>query len=145
MNDGSTMTIDLDTARSTAAESRGVILHEFGHALGLIHEFQRPEPAGCDHSFKTNEAITHFAKLNGWSRTIAERQIAPRPSGRTDDSGRIDLDSIMMYQLPANILWGDVNDECFLATRANKLSDEDREVIRQAYPFPPSRTTTVSP
>ncbi|WP_437321271.1 matrixin family metalloprotease [Sorangium sp. So ce385] len=31
------------TLESTQADVESVVLHEFGHALGLIHEHQHPE------------------------------------------------------------------------------------------------------
>ena len=131
---GGTMSLAIETARSPAAEERGRILHEFGHALGLIHEFQRPEPAGCADSFQMDQAIEYFRSENRWDETETRRQLEPLSSGRSADSGVLDRKSIMMYALPGHILDDGAADECFLERRSTQLSDGDREVLRNAYP-----------
>ena len=41
---------------------RGTILHEFGHALGLIHEHQSPASGGFE--WDREEVLSPL--LNGW-------------------------------------------------------------------------------
>ncbi len=46
------------------AEFHGIVLHEFGHALGLLHEHQSPK-AGCDAEIDDVQ-LKNWAKRVGW-------------------------------------------------------------------------------
>jgi hypothetical protein len=108
-------------------EARRVILHEFGHALGLIHEHQNPLD-----EIKWNKPAV-IADLSGppnnWDGATIEHNMFEKYPRNEIDGTTLDRKSIMMYPLPASwILSGDpvgLNDD---------LSDKDKEFIKKKYP-----------
>lgn len=115
------------TDDSTDAEVREVVLHEFGHALGLIHEHQNPL-AGI----KWNEAAV-IADLSGppnnWDVQTIRNNVLSKYDPNTIDGTEVDSTSIMMYPIPAS--W---TDGTFSAGMNGELSDLDKTLIREAYP-----------
>lgn len=114
--------------RSNAAVARGVVLHEFGHALGLIHEHQHPQ---TPLEFNRRQVIADVSRPpNNWSEAKIERNIfAPAIAGETN-AGVYDPDSIMMYPIPPHWL---MNPE--ESTEENHdLSDADIAFIATQYP-----------
>lgn len=108
-------------------DARGVILHEFGHALGLIHEHQNPIS-----SIQWNKPAV-IADLSGppnnWDlETIEFNMFEAFPPNEIAGT-KLDPSSIMMYPIPAS--WtldgtsSGVNDD---------LSDTDKKFIRKQYP-----------
>jgi serralysin len=107
------------------SELRRVVLHEFGHALGMIHEHQNPQ-----------QPIQ-------WNRPAVRQDLAGAPNHWDDatiennmfrkyenvEATAVDTKSIMMYPIPA--AWtldgtsADFNTE---------LSQTDREFVATAYP-----------
>lgn len=87
---------DLDSA-----EARRVVLHEFGHALGFIHEHLRPD-AGIP--FDLEKTYAYFAQQD-WSREDVDSNVLiPYPLELLTASARYDPRSLMIYALPAEIL-----------------------------------------
>ena len=58
-------------------EARRLTMHEFGHALGMLHEHQSPT-GGCGPEYD-EEALMAYGALLGWSREKATsmRERAP--------------------------------------------------------------------
>lgn len=106
---------------------RRVVLHEFGHALGMIHEHQNPEGG-----IAWNEAAV-IADLSGppnnWDLDTTRHNVLNKYDPDAVDATEVDPTSIMMYPIPA--AW---TDDGFSAGMNNELSDLDRELIREAYP-----------
>ena len=104
---------------------RGV-LHEFGHALGLIHEHQNP-----NRRISWNRAAV-IADLSGppnnWDEATIENNIFKRYDPASVSSTPTDPSSIMMYPVPA--AW---TTDGFSVGMNDGLSDTDREFIRRAY------------
>lgn len=104
------------------ADARGVILHEFGHALGLVHEHQRLDPSGWN-----KEAVK--ADLSQWDdATIEHNLFEPMPSEAIDGS-TLDTTSIMMYEVPAH--W---RTDGYSAGFNTELSPTDKTFICKLYP-----------
>jgi len=79
---------------SSDAEVQRVVLHEFGHALGLVHEHQLP--AG---GIQWNKPAVYADLEPKWSREKIEKNlfatIAPEEAAMTN----LDPTSIMMYPI----------------------------------------------
>ena len=115
-------------------EYRRVILHEFGHALGLIHEHARPDA----HLIWDEEALrTYYVeKTSGsWDWDMIQEQVVNRYQGRILNSTRFDPKSIMMYPFPAGLATFDDEKHTPFESEWNRdLSDQDREFIAACYP-----------
>ncbi|MCQ0988809.1 GDSL-type esterase/lipase family protein [Jiella marina] len=115
------------TDQSSEADVRRVVLHEFGHALGLIHEHQNPEGG-----IVWNEPAV-IADLSGppnnWSHAQIHENVLKHYDPHVISGSNLDPRSIMMYPIPEAWTVGD-----FSTGFNDDLSDTDREVIRQAYP-----------
>jgi hypothetical protein len=114
------------TPDSDDDELQRVVLHEFGHALGLIHEHQNPE-GGID----WNEPAV-IADLSGPPNNWSDAQIRGNVLDhyRPDDVSAtpVDADSIMMYPIPAS--W---TNDGFSADLNADLSAQDVEFIQEVY------------
>jgi serralysin len=120
-----TMNFGWLTPDSTDAQVSNVVLHEFGHALGAIHEHQ--SPAG---GVQWNEPVVFEACADmGWNEQMCRSNILDRHTADGVKFTRLDAASIMMYAFPA--AWTKNN----VATPWNsKLSALDKQFIRTMYP-----------
>lgn len=109
-------------------EARRVILHEFGHALGLIHEHQNPA-GGIPWN---REAV--IADLSGppnkWTEDTIERNMFAAYAEDETNHTKVDLESIMMYPIPKH--W--VKDVKFAVGLNSTLSPTDKSFIKAQYP-----------
>lgn len=108
-------------------EYERVVVHEFGHALGCIH--QHPSPT---EKLTWNEAAVYAAfggPPNHWDRATIESNILEKYSHKGIHATVFDRESIMLYQFPAE-LFADHE-----ATPLNtKLSRKDKAYIAHLYP-----------
>lgn len=104
-----------------------VVLHEFGHALGCIHEHQNPT---------TNipwdkEAVYRYymGPPNNWSEEQIDQNIFKHYSKTITNFTHFDKQSIMLYAIPNNLTEGDYE------VGWNKtLSEMDKQFIKEMYP-----------
>jgi serralysin len=121
-------TMNFGTLRADTPEAdlRRVVLHEFGHAIGLIHEHQSPMGG-----IRWNRQAV-IADLSGPPNNWSEEQIAlnvlDAPTAEELAATTLDPDSIMMYTIPAH--W---TEDGFSTARKSDFSALDRTFIRQQY------------
>jgi serralysin len=112
----------------TDTEAQRVILHEFGHALGLIHEHQNPLG-----SIAWNKpAVYHdlSGPPNNWNKATIDHNMFEAYPPNEIDGTKIDKTSIMMYPIPAS--W--VTDPNQAVGLNSQLSAVDKTFIKKAYP-----------
>ena len=126
--DQPTMNYGWLTSTSPDDELRRVVLHEFGHALGLIHEHQNPnEPIKWN---RTAVIADLSGPPNNWDTARIEHNIFKRYDPNAVSATPVDKESIMMYAIPkAWTLDG------FSADLNPAVSPTDVEFIRGAYPW----------
>jgi hypothetical protein len=86
------------TLKSSDEDHRSVVLHEFGHALGCIHEHQNP--AGGIQWNKDVVYRYYAGKPNYWSREKVDHNIFRRYGQDITQFSAFDPGSIMLYPLP---------------------------------------------
>ena len=109
--------------KSKARDIRRATLHEFGHALGLVHEHQHP-----DNHIKWNKQVV-YRDLFPWSKKEVRRQVFDQYKPSEVQTSAFDPDSIMIYRIPPEWTYGT------FSTRWNtRLSRSDKSFIREMYP-----------
>jgi Astacin (Peptidase family M12A) len=110
-------------------EYNRVVVHEFGHAIGAIHEHQNPK-AGI----KWNLPMVYkvfSGPPNNWSKEEIDFNIVKKYSLDQLNATKFDRASIMLYSFPGELIVGGV------ATPENtKLSSGDKRFIKKMYPKP---------
>lgn len=128
-NERATMNLGSITGDASDVRSRRGILHEFGHALGCVHEHSSPAAAiPWD-----REAVyrQYAGPPNLWSTAEVDRNVFERYAASTTQHSAFDADSIMLYPIAPELTGGRY--EVGWNTR---LSAQDRVFIGQCYPFP---------
>ncbi|KAJ7069144.1 hypothetical protein C8F01DRAFT_977064, partial [Mycena amicta] len=114
--------------KAIAEEERGVILHEFGHVLGLLHQ----SPARGGTITLDEEAVYgYYGYTQGWSRETVKAQIIDvfNAEKLISNYSRLDIKSIMMYFMPS---WLNLQ---HIDVKANyALSDIDKAYMVINYP-----------
>lgn len=107
----------------------GVILHEFGHMIGLSHEHQNPEGG-----IQWNEEVV-IEELAGppnfWDEATVRHNVLDKYSADQLHGTEFDKDSIMLYAFPAE--W---TLDGFGTEENEKLSDLDEQFVKSAEMYP---------
>jgi serralysin len=104
-----------------------VVLHEFGHALGCIHEHQ--SPAG---GIQWNKEVVYrelSGPPNNWSQAQVDHNVFNTYQRDMTQFTAFDPKSIMLYSFPKR--WT-TNNMAFTTNRV--LSDTDKKFIADRYP-----------
>lgn len=103
-----------------------VVIHEFGHALGLIHEHQNPS---VDIPWDKEKVYKYYKKHGGWDRETVDNNIFRKYSRTITNFTQFDRESIMLYQIPNELTIGD-----YEVGWNRNLSATDKSFISQMYP-----------
>jgi hypothetical protein len=90
------------TPTTPDAEYSRVVLHEFGHAIGCIHEHQHPA-AGIPWD---RPAVYAYYAQQGWNRQQVDNNIFARYSANQLNASVYDKRSIMHYAVPNELTVG---------------------------------------
>lgn len=107
-------------------EARRVILHEFGHALGMIHEHQSPAASIPWDEDKLYEF--YAGPPNFWSREVIYENIVKKYHNGITNS-IFDPESIMLYPIVNELTVGD-----YEVGWNRELSHQDKEFFGNVYP-----------
>lgn len=95
--DSSMRLCHIDNQVGTAWFQR-VVLHEFGHALGMEHEHQSPKA-----KFEWNKPFIYdyYQRTAGWGSYMVDEWIFRKIDPAVSDATEYDRDSVMQYSFPA--------------------------------------------
>jgi hypothetical protein len=110
-------------------EYERVVVHEFGHALGCIHEHQQPN----EHlKWDVNAVYAAFSGApNYWSKDDIDYNILQKYSPAGISATRFDKKSIMLYQFDGTLFTDGKG-----TPLNHQLSKLDEQMIGQLYPKP---------
>jgi hypothetical protein len=123
-----TMNFGWFTDETTDEEIRRTAVHEFGHALGLIHEHQSPV-AGIP--WDVPKVYAWYSKNMGWDTAMVDANVLTKFAASTTNYSAYDATSIMQYPVPASLRIDKVD-----IGMNTQLSSMDKTAIRLWYPFP---------
>jgi hypothetical protein len=127
--------LDKDSTNSDFPEAIGtgaVVVHEFGHMLGLIHEHSR---ASDDVPFKWCDSCVYQyleGPPNSWTADQVKQQVLTPYTQDQYNGSKYDKNSIMHYYFPSNFFSPPYN-----LPHTTKLSDLDIVWINKKYPGKP--------
>ncbi len=108
-------------------EYERVVVHEFGHALGAIHEHQNPK-GGIQWNLPA--VYAYFSgPPNNWSKDDIDNNVIGKYSVDQLNASNYDPDSIMLYQFDGALIKGGK------PTKFNtRMSSGDKRFIKKQYP-----------
>ena len=112
------------------AEARRLTMHEFGHALGMLHEHQSPT-GGCGPEYY-EDALMAYGAMLGWSREKALSKFIPYSASAELNATEVDRKSIMHYSLPPWLFKGGEKSPCVVKPNF-ELSEGDKAFISKVY------------
>ena len=113
---------------SDPVEDRAVILHEFGHALGCIHEHQAPT---FTRKWNQDAVMKYFkGPPNYWDEDAIRQNVLSKYSPKGIKATRFDPKSIMLYAFDAELF----SDGLGPTNENSQLSATDSRMIKQMYP-----------
>lgn len=121
-----TMNFGWLTKSSSDEDIQRVVLHEFGHALGLVHEHQNP--AG---GIKWNKAAIYrdlSGPPNNWTKEIIDANMFQPYAANETNFTTTDFKSIMLYPIPPG--W---TTDGFTVGLNSSLSKIDKSFIHSQY------------
>ena len=120
--DEPTMNLAIVQQGADESEIKRVVQHEFGHALGLLHEHLHVDAP----RFEWTEAMYAYFERKNWGRDKIEAAMSLRASPN-ETCLDFDQTSVMIYPIPSS--WTSTG---FFAT-PSEIKEKDRECLRRHY------------
>jgi len=118
------------------AEARRVVLHEFGHALGFIHEHSSPT---ANIPYDREKVYAYYAlPPNSWDRATVDRNLFQKYSVSETNYSTYDPGSIMHYVVPPELTTNGIG-----VPFNTELSSVDKQYAGYFYPFPATPATAT--
>lgn len=114
----------------------GTVMHEFGHALGLMHEQSYPGAI----KWNKDTVYANYLKTQGWDKKKVDYQVFQVADVFYTNGTAYDPKSIMQYAVEP---WETLNG--FSVPWNNYLSDGDKKIIAALYPRDRSVSTLSVP
>jgi hypothetical protein len=128
-----TMNFGWLTESTSEEEFSRVITHEFGHAIGCIHEHQSPT-SGIP--WDRDEVYKYYMDSQGWTQAQVDVNIFQLYDRTTTQFSEFDSTSIMLYSVPASLTKG----RSYSTPWNTHLSEADKRFISQVYPCQKTET-----
>ena len=113
------------TKNTDEQEFSRVIVHEFGHALGCIHEHQNPA-GGIPWN---KDAVYRYYADRGWDKARVDQNIFRKYQLDQSQYTKFDKESIMLYPIPKELTDGKME-----VGWNRHLSHMDKQFIAEKYP-----------
>lgn len=112
--------------QTAESEFSRTTLHEFGHALGFIHEHM--SPAG-NIPWNRPAAYRYYMSTQGWTKAQVDSQLFGKYAASQTNASVYDPTSIMHYPVPKQL-----TTTGFEVGWNNELSSQDKSFTRKLYP-----------
>jgi hypothetical protein len=123
--DEPTMNLGWMTTELVEDKAQAVVLHEFGHAIGLIHEHLNPSQLI---DWNVGNVVSDLRRTQGWDDETIQANMFARYSSQEVFATDVDPQSIMMYPIPPR--W---TNNGFSTDFNSGLTEKDKLLILEAY------------